>query len=83
MKPENDKFERLILGIYFENDRLKELQLKAQKKGLRGDDVFEFIHLDRVELTKKITQLQTELTKKDEEIKKLKEKAWKYDELCK
>ncbi len=53
-----DKFERLILGIPTKDERLRELQVKAKEKGLRGDEVFEFIHLDRKELTKKIERLK-------------------------
>ena len=44
------EFENIILGKYFKNSRLKELQSKSSKKGLRGDEVFEFIYLDRQEL---------------------------------
>jgi len=47
---DDEKFERKILGLHFKSDRLKELQDKAKNNGLRGDEVFEFIHLDRKEL---------------------------------
>ncbi len=55
-----EKFERLILGISFEQGRLKELQEKSVKKGLKGDEVFEFIYLDRRELSEKVDKLEKE-----------------------
>lgn len=60
---EEGKFERMILGMYVEGDRLKELQKKALNKGLRGDEVYEFIHLDRYELVQKISKLEKQIDK--------------------
>lgn len=61
-KNSESKFERLILGIpYNEGSRLKHLQDKSINKGLKGDEVFEFIHLDRKELVDKIEILKKEV----------------------
>lgn len=51
------EFERKVLGIFSENDRLKELQEKAHSKGLKGDEVYEFIWLDRKELQNKLDKM--------------------------
>ena len=61
-KPEG-RFERLIHGLSFQDERLNELQKKSVTKGLRGDEVFEFICLDRKELLDKIDALEKNLAK--------------------
>lgn len=57
MRDEN-YFENKVLGIFTEDSRLKQLQEKMRTKGLRGDEVYEFIHLDRKELSDKIKSLE-------------------------
>ncbi len=62
----SEKFERKILGLHFKNNRLKELQEKANSKGLRGDEVFELIHLDRYELKQQLKEVNELLDNIDE-----------------
>ncbi len=71
MNNNGSKFERLILGIYFKNDRLKELQKKSKDKGLKGDEVFEFIHLDRMELIDKTEQQSKTIAKLREALEEM------------
>ena len=59
----DSRFEVMLLAIPTNNSRLKELQNKSVKHGLRGDEVFEFIHLDRLDLTKEIESLKSEVNK--------------------
>ena len=66
----HDRFENQFLAEIFKHDRLKELQSKAGRKGLRGDEVFEFMYLDRKELKEEL-----ELSKNaNKELKKLLER---------
>lgn len=57
----NNEFERKFIGQFFSGDRLQELQKKAVDKGLRGDEVYEFIMLDRKNLSDEIKELRKEV----------------------
>lgn len=57
---DGEKFESKILGVSFKDSRLRELREKAVKKGLKGDEIFEFIYLDRRDLTDEINKLKQE-----------------------
>ena len=53
----SDRFERQFANLFVGHTRLKELQNKATTKGLRGEEVYEFIALDRRELSDKSQEL--------------------------
>ena len=58
---DDERFERQFLNVSYKNDKLKALQEKARTKGLKGDEVFEFICLDRREILKEKRDLKRKL----------------------
>jgi hypothetical protein len=55
--PHERVFKTEYLMIPSKNDRLKTLQQKAVDKGLRGDEVFEFINLELHEMSQQLKEM--------------------------
>lgn len=73
-----EEFEFMVLGEFDKDSRMKQLRAKSRDKGLRGDEVFEFIVL---EVKHGTDEIQTKLDKADHiwqhqktEIEKLEKK---------
>ena len=58
---DDERFERQFLNVSYKNDKLKALQEKARAKGLKSDEVFDFICLDRRELLEENRDLKRKL----------------------